>query len=85
MYLLARNEEINKWLAENPAVLGGGAIVLGLILLAFGLTSLMTGKATGKYGHKFEGPMAHLHGAVLSIAGAGALIFGAVKLVGSMM
>jgi len=85
MYLLARNEEINQWLAEHPAVLGSGAIVLGLLLLAFGLTSLMTGKATGKYGHKFEGPMAHLHGAVLSIAGTGAVLFGAFKLVGSML
>ena len=83
MYLIARNEEINQWLAENPAVLGGGALVLGFILLGFGVTALVSGKSTGKYGHKFEGPMAHLHGAVLSIFGAVCLVFGLVKLVGA--
>ena len=85
MYLLARNEEINQWLADNPAVLGGGAVLLGLVLLGFGVTALMSGKSTGKYGQKFEGPMAHLHGAVLTIFGVGVLIFGAIKLVGSML
>jgi MFS family permease len=85
MYVLARNEEINKWLGENPAVLGGGALVIGLLLLGFGLAALISGRSTGKYGHKFEGPMAHLHGAILTIAGAGCLIFGVVKVIGAMV
>lgn len=85
MHLLARNEEINKWLGENPAVLGGGAILIGLVLLGFGVTALLTGKSTGKYGHKMEGPMAHLHGAILAIAGAAACIFGLFKIATAVM
>jgi hypothetical protein len=79
MPLLARNEEINQWLAENPAVLGGGALLLGLVLLGFGAKALMTGQSTGKYGYQFNGPMAYLHGAVLAGFGGLCVLFGLYK------
>lgn len=85
MYLLARNEEINKWLSENPAVLGGGALVIGGLLLAFGLKALLSGRSQGKYGVQFEGPMAYLHGAVLAGFGGLAILFGLFKVVSAML
>ena len=88
MYLLARNEEINQWLEKNPAVLGGGAIVIGGVLLAFGIKALLTGRSQGKWGYQMEGPMAYLHGAVLAGFGGLAILFGlykvAIGLMGSM-
>jgi len=81
MYLLARNEEINRWLGEHPTVLGGGAVLIGGLLLAFGVYALMTGRSQGKWGHQLEGPMAYLHGALLAGFGGLAILFGLYKIV----
>jgi hypothetical protein len=80
MYLLARNEAINAWLEEHPAVLGGMFIVLGLVLLSFGLKTLFTGRSRSKRGQEIEGPMAYLQGAMLTIFGAGCLAFAIFRL-----
>ena len=81
MYLFARNEEANRWLEEHPAVLGAIFLVLGFTLLSFGVKALLTGRSTGKYGHEFEGASAYLHGAMLTIAGGGCVLFALYKLV----
>jgi len=81
MSLLADNEEINKWLGEHPAVLGGGAILLGGVLLAFGVKALLTGRSQGKWGYQMEGPTAYLHGAVLAGFGGLTILFGLYKLI----
>ncbi len=80
MLVLARNEEVNRWLEQNPAVLGGGAIVLGGVLLGFGVRDILTQQATGKWGVKHTGGMAVFTGAVRAIAGAGLCLFGLYKL-----
>jgi hypothetical protein len=80
MYLLARNEEINQWLAENPLVLGGGALALGALLLFFGIRSLMTGQASGKWGQEYEGGMAYAMGGIRAVAGGLVLLFGLYKI-----
>lgn len=85
MYLLARNEEINQWLNENPAVLGGGAIVIGGLLFAFGLSALLTGRSRGKYGTQMEGPLAYMHGAIMAGFGVLAILFGLYKLAIGLM
>ena len=85
MYLLARNEEINQWLSENPTVLGGGAIVIGGLLLVFGLKALLTGRSQGKWGYQMEGPMAYLHGALLAGFGGLAILFGLYKVAIGLM
>ena len=82
--LLARNEEINQWLEEHPAVLGGGAMILGLGLLGFGVAALMTGRSTGKYGRKMEGPMAYMHGAIMAGFGGICILFGLFKIATGM-
>ena len=80
MFLFARNEEINKWLAENPLVLGGGALLLGLVLVGFGAKALLTGKSASKYGTEFQGPLAYLHGGVLAGFGVLVVLFGLYKM-----
>lgn len=81
MYLLARNEEINAWLEEHPAVLSGMFVVLGLVLLGYGLKALFTGRSRSKRGKELEGPMAYFHGAIMALFGAGCLAFAVAKIV----
>jgi hypothetical protein len=84
VFLLARNEEINQWLNEHPAVLGSGAMLIGGVLLAFGVKALLTGRSRSKWGHEMEGPTAYLHGAVLAGFGGLAILFGLYKLVSGL-
>jgi hypothetical protein len=81
--LLARrgNEAINKWLDENPLVLGGGAIVLGLILLGIGINAWRTGTATTKRGAELTGGQAKAMAAIWTGFGAVCLLFGLYKIV----
>lgn len=62
--LFARNEEINKWLSDNPLVMAAIFGAIGAILLFTGVRSLMTGQATGKWGTQHEGGMAMVIGGV---------------------
>jgi hypothetical protein len=80
MVLLARNEEINQWLDEHPLVLGGGALALGALLLWFGISSLMTGRASGKWGQQYEGGMAYFMGGIRVVAGGVVVLFGLFKI-----
>jgi hypothetical protein len=81
MTLLADvNEAINKWLAENPVILGIAAIVIGFIPLALGISALATGRAAVKKGPDLEGGNAKAMGVVWIVVGAGCLLFGAYKL-----
>jgi len=83
--LLARHEEINKWLAEHPLVLGGLFLVLGLALLGFGINDLVTGKSRTKWGAEIQGGMATLSGVVRVIGGMGSIVFGAYKLIEGLL
>jgi hypothetical protein len=67
--LLARNEEMNKWLNDNPLVMAAIFGVLGLVLLFIGARSLITGQATGKWGTQHEGGMAMFLGGVRVLGG----------------
>ncbi|MCA9081268.1 MAG: hypothetical protein KDA58_11965 [Planctomycetaceae bacterium] len=80
--LLADNDAANEWLKDNPAVLGGIAILIGLMLLAFGGNSIMTGKARTKWGIELTGLMARLHGGFLAVVGLAAMTFGLFKVFG---
>ena len=83
--LLARNEELNKWLAEHPLVLGGLFLVLGLVLLGFGIKELLTGKSRTKWGTEIQGGMAAFAGVIRVVGGIGCIGFGAYKLIEGLL
>jgi hypothetical protein len=83
--MFARNEEINQWLADNPLVLGGGAIVLSLPLLALAIFSFVTGRAPSKWGHEHRGSSAMVMGFVWLAAGGACMMFGMFKVVSGLM
>jgi MFS family permease len=83
--LFARNEEINQWLEANPLVLGGGAIVLSLPLLALAIFSFVTGRAPSKWGREHRGTNAMVMGFVWLAAGGACMLFGMFKVVTGLM
>ncbi len=80
MYLFARNEEANQWLAENPLVLGGGAVVLGLILVGLGVYAIINKRAPTKRGPDLEGGHAVAMALIWLVFGGLCLLFGAFKI-----
>jgi hypothetical protein len=85
MSLFARNEEINRWHADNPVLLGAGALVLGLILLGIGIAALVTGRAPTKRGPDLEGGNAKAMGVVWVVFGSICLLFGLYKIVSGLI
>jgi hypothetical protein len=81
MYFFARNEEANQWLAENPLILGAGAVVLGLILVGLGLYALITKRAPTKRGPDLEGGNVKAMAIVWLVFGGLCLLYGAFKIV----
>jgi hypothetical protein len=81
MLLLAdTKDDINRWLDQNPMVLGGGALLLGLVLVGVGAKALLTGEAVSKRGHKLTGAQAKMLGGVQAGFGALVILFGLYKM-----
>jgi hypothetical protein len=85
MHLFAKFEGENQWLAEHPLVVGGGAAVLGLILVGLGVWSLVTGKAPTKRGPDLEGGSAKVMSFIWLGFGALCLLFGLFKIVSGIL
>ena len=83
--LLARNEELNRWLGQNPLVLAAIFGVLGAALAITGAMNLLTGKATGKWGTQHSGGMALFTGGIRVVAGVGCLGFALYSLVRAIL
>jgi hypothetical protein len=81
MHLFGKNEEINNWLADNPLILGGGAVALGLVLVGLGVWSLLSGTAPTRRGADLEGGNAKAMAFVWLGFGALCLVFGIFKMV----
>ena len=78
--LARRNDAANRWLGQNPAVLGGIFIVIGGLLLYFGVRDLRRGVTRDKFGREVSGGMATLISVVRVIGGVVAGGFGLFKL-----
>jgi hypothetical protein len=85
MHPFAKYEAANNWLTDHPVVLGGGAVVLGMILVGLGVWSLMTGQAPSKRGPDLEGGNAKAMGFVWLGFGALCLLFGFFKIVSGLL
>ena len=76
-----RNSAANKWLAENPTVLGLIFLVIGVAALAWGVVELMKGTATDKRGNQLSGGTAMALSIIRIVAGVGFSGFGIYKMV----
>lgn len=85
MHLWARNEAANNWLAQNPLILGGGAVIFALIFLGLGISALVTGRAPTKRGPDLEGGKAKAMGFVWLGFGTLCLLFGLYKIVSGLL
>lgn len=83
--LFARNEEINQWLGENPLVLGIGAVVIALPLLALGVFALVSGIAPAKRGKDLTGSNAKVMAFVWLGFGGLVLLFGLFKIITGLL
>jgi hypothetical protein len=84
MLLFAKNEEINRWLAEHPVILGIGALLFGLIFVGLGVSALVTGRAPTKKGPDLKGGNAKAMAFVWLGFGVLCLLFALFKIVGGL-
>jgi len=75
------NDAINRWLDENPLVLGLLFLAIGGALLYFGVVGLQRGATQDKRGNEVEGGMATTLSVVRLVAGAGLCCFAIYKIV----
>lgn len=80
LLLFAQKEDINKWLDEHPAVLGGLFMILGFGIAMYGVYELKTGVTRDKKGRVMEGSGATAVTYIRIIAGAIFGLFGTYKL-----
>jgi thiol:disulfide interchange protein len=71
----------NKWLNDNPLVLGLIALAIGVALVGFGLYELSTGVSRDKYGNEIKGGLGKFASVLRIVLGAGACLFGLYKMV----
>lgn len=83
--LFARNEEINRWLSENPVILGLAALVFAIIFFAIGIVALITGRAPTKRGGELEGGQAKAMAIIWLVAGGACLMFAIFKIVTGLL
>lgn len=81
--LLARrgSEGINKWLGENPLVLGLIFLAIGLALIGSGVYELRKGVAHDKYGNEVRGGLGKATSILRLVAGGGCCLFAIYKLI----
>ncbi|MCR9201371.1 MAG: hypothetical protein NXI04_22230 [Planctomycetaceae bacterium] len=75
------NSAMNKWLNENPAVLGLLAIGLGVVLAGSGIYEMQSGVTRDKYGNEIKGGLGKFTSVVRILFGAAACVFGLYKIV----
>lgn len=76
-----RNDEINKWLAENPLVLGLMFLLIGVVVGGWGLYELQSGVSYSKRGKALTGDTARILAIVRIVGGALCILFALYKLV----
>lgn len=80
LLMFAQKEDLNKWLDENPAVLGGIFILLGFGIAGYGLYELKTGVTRDKKGRVIEGSGATAVTYIRIVVGSVFGLFGVYKL-----
>lgn len=73
-------DDIDRWLAGNPLVLGGITLTFGVVMLVWGAITLKNKVAMDKYGRKQTGGLAVAYGVLRLVFGLTASAFGIFKI-----
>jgi uncharacterized membrane-anchored protein len=81
LLLLQRGADspINKWLNDNPLVLGLLSLIIGIVLAGSGIYELRKGVSRDKYGNAIEGSLGKFTSIIRIAIGTAACVFGAHK------
>lgn len=71
----------NKWLKENPLVLGFLALLLGAVLAGSGVYDLRKGVTRDKYGNEIKGGRGKFTSILRVVVGGAVCVFGVYKLI----
>jgi uncharacterized membrane-anchored protein len=75
------NSPINKWLNENPLVLGLLSLMIGIVLAGSGIYELRQGVSRDKYGNEIKGGLGKFTSIIRIVIGTAACVFGAHKMI----
>lgn len=83
LLLLQRNANspINKWLNENPLILGLLSLIIGIVLAGSGIYELRQGVSRDKHGNEIKGNLGKFTSIIRIVAGTAACVFGLHKIV----
>jgi len=84
LFMLAQrgaNSPINKWLNENPLILGLIAIMIGIMLAGSGAYELRKGVTHDKYGIEIKGGLGRMTSILRIVMGVAACGFGVYKMI----
>jgi uncharacterized membrane-anchored protein len=73
------NSPINKWLNENPLVLGLLSLMIGVVLAGSGIYELRNGVSRDKNGNEIKGSLGKFTSILRIAIGTAACVFGAHK------
>jgi hypothetical protein len=73
------NSPINRWLNENPLVLGLLSLTLGIVLAGSGIYELRKGISRDKYGNEIKGNLGKFTSIMRIVIGTAACVFGVHK------
>lgn len=71
----------NKWLNENPLVLGLIALLIGAALAGSGIYEMRKGVSRDKYGNEIKGGLGKMTSILRVVMGAAACVFGIYKMI----
>lgn len=81
LLLADAKDDFNQYLENNPAILGLGAMGLGLLIGGWGVAELITGVSRDKKGRVLEGGTGKAASLIRVVFGIGLIGFGLYKLV----
>ena len=74
------SDDINRWLEENPLVLGLIFILIGLAVGGWGIYELRKGVSYDKRGREVSGGMGKTLAIIRLVVGGGCIVFGLFRM-----
>ena len=71
----------NRWLNENPLVLGLLALLIGVALAGSGIYEMRTGVSRDKYGNEIKGGLGKMTSILRIVIGTAACVYGVYKMI----